>query len=1013
MGCTSDNYDIEYVEGKLTVEKATLEKPVVSLIEFTYDGKSHNVTEKYEGQLDVVCESQTNCGSYTASLSIKDKTNYSWSDGTTEDISIEWKINKAKLVVTAADVTIHYGEQPSFSVTYSGFAQGDNADSLSGSVSFNCSYEEIRKAGEYSVTPFGLSSDNYDIEFAPGRLTVQKARYDMSGVSFSDARFEYDGKEHSIVITGTLPEGVTVTYTPGNTYTEVGTYEITAVFSCDTENYEAIENMKAVLRITNGFVGSEEYNRIVDEVLGTKSSHITNQQAKTIYENRISEFLDSAEQTDSIEELEELRDEFFMFLDGFVIDLKFVPLSVFKEQYYDGDVIETGFNLVGSMYYEYDVVFVVDYSIRYMHGNALTKGDTQFEVYCSELSTVIEIPEVLDKNYYGLRVYPEYDYNAKYTAGKTLPTLTGTAYDGSGNSVNGQFGWVGDGVIRAGKHNYTYKFIPEGETKAVYGTVELTAEKGNSTVESVKLADESVKLKYGDPLPELTCVSNVPGTISLDLGQVLTAGKKEYNFTFTPDSSDYNPCQGKVLIEVEKATLIIRARDLIIYQGDTPLFTFIYEGFVNVESSLLLKQPPVIKNIPTEIGTYTVVPEGVETENYVVVYEESKFVIKSNSYAAEIKDNSEEVVSNFKIDDNVNLQVKTITEGFNTAAFNRLLSESGFYMDKEELKYMYEMKITDDKGIAWDIDTVILLNVPSDLKGYCLHLFTYDGEKFEQYINYEVEDGKIYLHLKGSTSVCISAVKEDDVIDYITQLITSTNIKSDEVWKIKVYYDLLSENGKQKLSTNVVAALSNLFTASSGKLSFNIGDNNITLIKGLENVITKELLDELVDQIDVSLISDTTQLSSTARDKLSNQGMSVVKALEIALYKTVTRTVGNNENSLTELIDNNDINGNLRIYIPMTGDMSKYSNLNVAYVNEQGEIIILDSSVEEIDGQYYLVFDTDHFSTYAVIGTPVSTVASRDRVAMSWIIILSFALAVCAVLVVGGVIKKKSEKGAD
>ena len=97
----------------------------------------------------------------------------------------------------------------------------------------------------------------------------------------------------------------------------------------------------------------------------------------------------------------------------------------------------------------------------------------------------------------------------------------------------------------------------------------------------------------------------------------------------------------------------------------------------------------------------------------------------------------------------------------------------------------------------------------------------------------------------------------------------------------------------------------------------------------------------------------------------------------------------------------------------MTGDMSKYSNLNVAYVNEQGEIIILDSSVEEIDGQYYLVFDTDHFSTYAVVGTPVSTVASRDRVAMSWIIILSFALAVCAVLVVGGVIKKKSEKGAD
>ena len=104
----------------------------------------------------------------------------------------------------------------------------------------------------------------------------------MSGVSFEDARYEYDGKEHSIAITGTLPEGVTVTYTPENVFTEAGTYEVTAVFSYDTVNYEAIEDMKAVLRIINGFVGSEEYNRIIDEVLGTKTSHITNTQAKSI-----------------------------------------------------------------------------------------------------------------------------------------------------------------------------------------------------------------------------------------------------------------------------------------------------------------------------------------------------------------------------------------------------------------------------------------------------------------------------------------------------------------------------------------------------------------------------------------------------------------------------------------------------------------------------------------------------------------------------------------------------------
>ena len=110
--------------------------------------------------------------------------------------------------------------------------------------------------------------------------------------------------------------------------------------------------------------------------------------------------------TSTIDELEVLRDDFFRFLEGFVIDLKFVPLSVFRDQYYDGDTIETGFNLVGSMYYEYDVVFVVDYSIIYKNGESLKKGDTQFTVHCSELDTVMEIPEVLDRSYYGLNVYP-------------------------------------------------------------------------------------------------------------------------------------------------------------------------------------------------------------------------------------------------------------------------------------------------------------------------------------------------------------------------------------------------------------------------------------------------------------------------------------------------------------------------------------------------------------------------------------------------------------------------------
>ena len=55
-----------------------------------------------------------------------------------------------------------------------------------------------------------------------------------------------------IEITGTLPEGVTVSYTT-NKGTVVGTYNATAKFTYDTANYNTIADMNAVLTINKTF----------------------------------------------------------------------------------------------------------------------------------------------------------------------------------------------------------------------------------------------------------------------------------------------------------------------------------------------------------------------------------------------------------------------------------------------------------------------------------------------------------------------------------------------------------------------------------------------------------------------------------------------------------------------------------------------------------------------------------------------------------------------------------------
>ena len=75
-----------------------------------------------------------------------------------------------------------------------------------------------------------------------------KKTYDMSGISFNDASFVYDGEVHSIEIEGTLPEGVTVTYLNNNKI-NAGVYEVIASFEGDNKKYNPIEDLKANMTI--------------------------------------------------------------------------------------------------------------------------------------------------------------------------------------------------------------------------------------------------------------------------------------------------------------------------------------------------------------------------------------------------------------------------------------------------------------------------------------------------------------------------------------------------------------------------------------------------------------------------------------------------------------------------------------------------------------------------------------------------------------------------------------------
>ncbi len=87
--------------------------------------------------------------------------------------SLTQTVNPARLVITANNVSrVIDTPNPAFTVTYSGFQNGDGPGSLSGTLSCTTTANQFSPVGNYPITCSGLSSPNYTIVYEPGTLTI-------------------------------------------------------------------------------------------------------------------------------------------------------------------------------------------------------------------------------------------------------------------------------------------------------------------------------------------------------------------------------------------------------------------------------------------------------------------------------------------------------------------------------------------------------------------------------------------------------------------------------------------------------------------------------------------------------------------------------------------------------------------------------------------------------------------------------------------------------------------------
>ena len=89
-------------------------------------------------------------------------------------VSVSYTIEKVRLLVTANSTVIDYGTAPmNDGVSCQGFVNNEDIDDLDGTLTYAHTYRQFDDVGEYTITPGGLTSDNYDISFLPGTLEVR------------------------------------------------------------------------------------------------------------------------------------------------------------------------------------------------------------------------------------------------------------------------------------------------------------------------------------------------------------------------------------------------------------------------------------------------------------------------------------------------------------------------------------------------------------------------------------------------------------------------------------------------------------------------------------------------------------------------------------------------------------------------------------------------------------------------------------------------------------------------
>ena len=179
----SNHNDSAPASVSVTIDRQPVDVPKEDATVFTYDGEKKTYTIAANDNYTVANTEQTNAGTYTVTVTLKDTKNFVWNDKTDAVKEFPFVIAPAKVTVTIKDKSAYVGSKtaPDLSkpeidkdYTISGLI---GEDTLTGSVKlkYNPATPDLTKVNDMTqIVNNGstLANSNYDVTYVDGKLTV-------------------------------------------------------------------------------------------------------------------------------------------------------------------------------------------------------------------------------------------------------------------------------------------------------------------------------------------------------------------------------------------------------------------------------------------------------------------------------------------------------------------------------------------------------------------------------------------------------------------------------------------------------------------------------------------------------------------------------------------------------------------------------------------------------------------------------------------------------------------------